>query len=125
VSVFITAGFLTVPVFFLSPEESRARYVMYACAAVLVITPLFLYVSRMREATAYDLFDWLKAVGTTLALVTASLLIDVVLGRLSHPELPLILSMFSTVGVWATLFLVPALLATIYCTINATLLKLF
>ena len=122
-SLIITDSLVGALTYALSPESGDGRYVTYAIVVTTLLLPFFLYLSRRPEVANYNVADWLKALLIAFLFVGGSGVVDVIIGLITHPNLPLNQSAISNVGIWVTLFLVPILLATVYCTINAILLK--
>lgn len=121
----LTAGIFAAFVSLLSPQGNGMKYGAYAVGATILMIPLFIYLSKRTEVSRYGVGDWMKATGIAVLLIGGSAALDVIFGHFSHPDLPLLLSAFGTVGIWPTIFVSPIVLATIYCTFRQILLSLF
>lgn len=96
----------------------------WIAAGVIALLPLFLYISNRPDFAHFRATDWAKNLLFASLFISGSLLIDMLIGRISHPKMPLHIAMLSNFGGWITILLFPIPLAFTYCTLNALLAQM-
>jgi hypothetical protein len=106
-----------------SGKHATLQSGVIAFVFVLLVLVGAAYLYRMESRRNYSVKDWLKSIATYIAIITALLFGDALLGLLFYPQLPIWQSgtqhIGFTISAFLMIFLVPMALAEVICAIRA------